>query len=156
MTAMPKFGEVVNGAVSAIGLSSTRTSFRSPWQNGVAERWVGSCRQDLLDHVIPLSERHLKRVLSEYIRYLPCRPNSSGIGERYTASKTSCKISSALPGCLIPQTRWSASSLRPGCLASVDFRVCVLESSGKGLSENRLNTLDSLFAGSPKAVSVLR
>jgi putative transposase len=64
-----KFGEVVNGAVSAIGLSPTRTSFRSPWQNGVAERWVGSCRRDSLDHVIALSERHLKRLLSEYIRY---------------------------------------------------------------------------------------
>ena len=64
-----KFGEVVNEAVSAIGLSPTRTSFRSPWQNGIAERWVGSCRRDLLDHVIPLNERHLKRLLSEYVRY---------------------------------------------------------------------------------------
>jgi hypothetical protein len=42
---------------------------RSPWQNGVAEGWVGSCRRDLLDHVIPLNERHLKRLLSEYTRY---------------------------------------------------------------------------------------
>lgn len=64
-----KFGEVVKEAVSAIGLSPTRTSFRSPWQNGIAERWVGSCRQDLLDHVIPLNEKHLKRILLEYIRY---------------------------------------------------------------------------------------
>jgi putative transposase len=30
---------------------------------------VGSCRRDLLDHIIPLNERHLKRLLSEYIRY---------------------------------------------------------------------------------------
>ena len=52
-----------------MGLHTVRTSFRSPWQNGVAERWVGSCRRDLLDHVIPLNERHLKRLLSEYIRY---------------------------------------------------------------------------------------
>ncbi|HXF13380.1 MAG TPA: integrase core domain-containing protein [Terriglobales bacterium] len=40
-----------------------------PWQNGVAERWVQTCRRDLLDHVIPLDERHLKRLLSDYIRY---------------------------------------------------------------------------------------
>jgi transposase InsO family protein len=64
-----KFGEAVNDAVKAIGLKAVRTSFRSPWQNGVAERWVGSCRRDLLDHVIPLNERHLKRLLSEYVRY---------------------------------------------------------------------------------------
>ncbi|MGA2654247.1 MAG: integrase core domain-containing protein [Terracidiphilus sp.] len=38
-------------------------------QNGVAERWVGSCRRDLLDHVIVVNERHLKRLMSEYIRY---------------------------------------------------------------------------------------
>jgi hypothetical protein len=34
------------------GTQSVCTAFRSPWQNGVAERWVGSCRRDLLDHVI--------------------------------------------------------------------------------------------------------
>lgn len=64
-----KFGDAVGAAVTAIGIKVVRTSFRSPWQNGVAERWVGSCRRDLLDHVIPLNERHLKRLLSEYIRY---------------------------------------------------------------------------------------
>jgi putative transposase len=36
---------------------------------GVAERWVESCRRDLLDHVIAVNERHLKRLLSEYVRY---------------------------------------------------------------------------------------
>jgi hypothetical protein len=35
----------------------------------MAERWVGSCRQDLLDHTVALNERHLKRLLSEYVRY---------------------------------------------------------------------------------------
>src|SRR5229473_2795062 len=64
-----KFGLEVTEAVRAVGLVSVRTSFRSPWQNGVAERWVGSCRRDLLDHVIALNEKHLKRLLSEYVRY---------------------------------------------------------------------------------------
>jgi putative transposase len=64
-----KFGEEINNVVASLGLRAVRISFRSPWQNGVAERWVGSCRRDLLDHVIPLNERHLKRLLSEYIRY---------------------------------------------------------------------------------------
>jgi putative transposase len=64
-----KFGNEVPSAVESIELASLRTSFRSPWQNGVAERWVGSCRRDLLDHVIAFSERHLRRILSEYVRY---------------------------------------------------------------------------------------
>ena len=64
-----KFGNEVLVAAEAIELASVRTSFKSPWQNGVAERWIGSCRRDLLDHVIALNERHLKRLLSEYLRY---------------------------------------------------------------------------------------
>jgi hypothetical protein len=36
---------------------------------GVAERWVGNCGRDLLDHVIVLNERHLKRLMNEYARY---------------------------------------------------------------------------------------
>lgn len=64
-----KFGFEVEAAIEAIGLDAVRTSVRSPWQNGLAERWVGSCRHDLLDHVIPVNERHLKRLLCEYVRY---------------------------------------------------------------------------------------
>lgn len=65
-----KFGEEINDAVGSLGLRAIRTSFRSPRQNGVAERWVAGCRRDLLDYIIPLNECHLKRLLLEYIRYL--------------------------------------------------------------------------------------
>jgi putative transposase len=64
-----KFGADVVSAVRGMGSEPTRTAFRSPWQNGVAERWVGSCRSDLLDHVIILNERHLKRLMSSYLLY---------------------------------------------------------------------------------------
>ncbi|MGC2112813.1 MAG: integrase core domain-containing protein [Candidatus Korobacteraceae bacterium] len=64
-----KFGADVVATVKAMGSQPTRTGFRSPWQNGVAERWVGSVRRDLLDHVIVLNRRHLRRLLNEYVRY---------------------------------------------------------------------------------------
>jgi transposase InsO family protein len=64
-----KFGVDVASTVKAMGCQPVRTGFRSPWQNGVAERWVGSVRRDLLDHVIPLNARHLRRLLNEHIRY---------------------------------------------------------------------------------------
>jgi transposase InsO family protein len=64
-----KFGNDVLCAAKELGSEPVRTTFRSPWQNGVAERWVGSCRRDLLDHVIVLNERHLKRLMTEYVRY---------------------------------------------------------------------------------------
>jgi hypothetical protein len=64
-----QFNEELIDAVKMFGIKPKRTSFRSPWQNGVAERWVGNCRRDLLDHVIIFNERHLKRLMNEYIRY---------------------------------------------------------------------------------------
>ena len=64
-----KYGLEVPAAVRSLTITPIRTSFESPWQNGVAERWVESCRRDLLDQVIAVSERHLKRLLSEYVRY---------------------------------------------------------------------------------------
>ena len=64
-----KYGVEVPIAVRSMAIRPVRTSFQSPWQNGVAERWIESCRRDLLDHVIPFDERHLKRLLSDYVRY---------------------------------------------------------------------------------------
>ncbi len=64
-----KYGIEVPTAARSLGIRPVQTSFESPWQNGVAERWVESCRRDLLDHVIPVNEQHLKRLLSDYIRY---------------------------------------------------------------------------------------
>jgi len=37
-------------------------------QNAIAERWVESCRRDLLDHIAATNEGHLRRLLSEYVR----------------------------------------------------------------------------------------
>ncbi len=51
------------------GLEQIRTAFRSPWQNGFAERWIGSLRRDCLDHVIAINERQLRRVVQSYVDY---------------------------------------------------------------------------------------
>jgi putative transposase len=64
-----KYGLEVPAAIRSMSITCLQTSVRSPWQNGVAERWVGSCRRDLLDHVIALNEGHLRRLLSQYVSY---------------------------------------------------------------------------------------
>jgi hypothetical protein len=61
-------GDVID-IIRSFGIQPKRTSFRSPWQDGVAERFVGSCRRELLDHVIVLNEHHLKRLVYDYVRY---------------------------------------------------------------------------------------
>jgi len=63
-------GEVLE-TVEGLGVIPVRTAIRSPWQNGVAERWVGTCRRDLFDHVIVLNERHLKRLMQGVRPVLP-------------------------------------------------------------------------------------
>jgi transposase InsO family protein len=63
------FGAEVVETIKILGVKSKRTAFKSPWQNGIAERFVGNCRRDLLDHVIVLNKRHLKRLMTEYVRY---------------------------------------------------------------------------------------
>src|SRR5882762_6124915 len=64
-----KYGLEVPIVVRSMNIRPVRTSFQSPWQNGIAERWIESCRHDLLDHIIALNERHLKRLLSHYVCY---------------------------------------------------------------------------------------
>src|ERR1039457_3414262 len=76
-----KYGLEVPAAVRALKISPVRTSFESPWQNGIAERWVESCRRDLLDHVIAVNERHLKRLLSEYVHYYHEDRTHLGLGK---------------------------------------------------------------------------
>jgi putative transposase len=64
-----KFGGEVIDLLTASGIKPTRISPASPWQNGVAERWIGSCRRELLDHLIVLNEAHLRRLIRDYIAY---------------------------------------------------------------------------------------
>jgi hypothetical protein len=51
-----KFGHDVLAFLQVSGIAATRTSVRSPWQNGVAERWTGSVRREVFDHIILLNE----------------------------------------------------------------------------------------------------
>jgi len=64
-----KFDAEVIGFLQAAGLEPKRTSVQAPWQNGIAERWIGSCRREMLDHVIALNEEHLRRIMRDYVNY---------------------------------------------------------------------------------------
>jgi transposase InsO family protein len=61
-------GKVIT-TVKTLGIKPKRIAYRSPWQNGIAERWIGSCRRELLDRVIVLHAEHLRRLVREYVDY---------------------------------------------------------------------------------------
>jgi transposase InsO family protein len=62
------YGAVVKRRMRGMGIRDKPTAPASPWQNGFAERLIGSIRRECLDHVIVLGEGHLRR-LRTYARY---------------------------------------------------------------------------------------
>jgi len=63
------YGSVVTRRLRGLGIRDRPTAPASPWQNGFAERLIGSIRRECVDHVIVLDEAHLRRILRAYARY---------------------------------------------------------------------------------------
>src|SRR5712675_316207 len=63
------YGSVVTRRLRAMGIRDKPTAPASPWQNGFAERLIGSIRRECVDHIIVLGETHLRRVLKSYANY---------------------------------------------------------------------------------------
>ena len=63
------YGAVVTRRLRAMGIRDKPIAAASPWQNGFAERLIGSIRRECLDHIIVLGEVHLRRILLPYADY---------------------------------------------------------------------------------------
>jgi transposase InsO family protein len=63
------YGDVFVRRLRTMGIRDRPISARSPWQNGYAERLIGSIRRECLDHVVVFGERHLRYLLNSYQRY---------------------------------------------------------------------------------------
>ena len=63
------YGAIVTRRLRAMGIRDKPIAPASPWQNGIAERLIGSIRRECLDHVIVLGEAHLRRTLKSYAAY---------------------------------------------------------------------------------------
>jgi transposase InsO family protein len=63
------YGVAVRRRLAAIGIRDRPIARGSPWQNGFAERLIGSIRRECLDHVIVWGEPHLRRILQSYANY---------------------------------------------------------------------------------------
>ena len=63
------YGTIVTRRLRAMGIRDKPTAPGSPWQNGFAERLIGSIRCECVDHFVVLGEAHLRRILRAYARY---------------------------------------------------------------------------------------
>jgi len=76
------FPASVDTVLASEGVEIIRTPFRAPNANAVAERWIRSAREEVLDHLLVLGERHLRRVLTEYVAYYNHRRPHQGLDQR--------------------------------------------------------------------------
>jgi transposase InsO family protein len=63
------YGTLVTRRLRAMGIRDKPIAPGSPWQNGFAERLIGSIRRECVDHMIVLGEAHLRRILTKYAAY---------------------------------------------------------------------------------------
>ena len=63
------YGDVAQRRIRAMGIRDKPIAPAAPWQNGFAERLIGSIRRECLDHLVIFSEAHLRRILQNYADY---------------------------------------------------------------------------------------
>jgi transposase InsO family protein len=63
------YGAAVTRRLRAMGIRDKPIAPGSPWQNGFAERLIGTIRRECVDHVVALGEQHLRQVLKSYASY---------------------------------------------------------------------------------------
>jgi putative transposase len=97
-----KYGAQFDRLAAASGIRTLRTPVRAPWANGTCERFLGNVRRECLDHMLVLGERHLRRVLCEYVAYFNRERPHQGLGQRRPVSPPAMTTRSAGPICALP------------------------------------------------------
>ena len=72
------YGDIVTRRLRAMGIRDKPIAPGAPWQNGFAERLIGSIRRECVDHIVVLSEAHLHRILQAYARYITTKSERIG------------------------------------------------------------------------------
>jgi putative transposase len=85
-----KFDAAFDRVAKGAGARVLRTAVQAPLMNAVCERFLGSVRRECLDHIVIVSEEHLRHVLAEYaLSYFNTARPHQGIGQRIPVSRQS-------------------------------------------------------------------
>ncbi len=87
-----KFPAAFDTVFTVEGVTIIRTPYQAPKANAFAERWIRSVREECLDHLLILTERHLQRVLSAYVAYYNHARPHQGIGQQCPVSLLPCVV----------------------------------------------------------------
>jgi transposase InsO family protein len=77
-----KFGPAFARVAEGSGITVVRTAYRAPLMNALCERFLGSVRRECLDHLLILSETHLRRALREYTTYFNTQRPHQGLAQQ--------------------------------------------------------------------------
>jgi transposase InsO family protein len=81
-----KYGSELDRLAAASGIEVIRTPIRAPRANAICERFLGSVRRECVDHMLVLGERHLRRLLAEYVAHFNGARPHQGIDQRIPVS----------------------------------------------------------------------
>jgi transposase InsO family protein len=77
-----KYGQCFTQVAKGRGIKVIRTPVRAPKANAICERFIGSVRRECLDHMLILGERHLYRLIGEYVTYFNHARPHQGLDQR--------------------------------------------------------------------------
>lgn len=143
------YGDWVRRRIRRLGIKDVVTVPASPWQNAYVERVIGSLRRELLNHVIILNKRHLKRLLSSYFDYssVANAPVIANPGLNYWSinpiadiaySNPKTGFKAGLHGVVVFNTENPDTDYRSGTLVHLEGSVQQLVPAGKGFVSLRV------------------
>jgi hypothetical protein len=104
------YGAAATRRLRAMGIRDNPIAPGSPWQNGFAERVIGSIRRECVDHIVVLGETHLRRVLKSYARYYNKVRTHRSLDKDAPIPRPIQRTGKHHVTC---SPRWTASPLRP-------------------------------------------
>jgi putative transposase len=86
-----KWSQAVRQLLADAGVHVVQTPFQAPNANAHAERFVRSVKHECLDRIVPLGERHFRRVLAEFVVHYHRERNHQGLGNRLIEGRALCR-----------------------------------------------------------------
>jgi transposase InsO family protein len=89
-----KWSDDVRSRLRDAGMRVVVTPIRAPNANAYAERFVRSIKEECLDRLIPLGERHFRRAVAEYVQHYHGERNHQGLDNRLISCQPVIKMTS--------------------------------------------------------------